>query len=121
LAKQKPTPSLQARAHKEVLDISSFTPDLIRNFCIISHIDHGKTTLSNALLGHAGRYEHHKALTQPIAGTLDTKQKENELYLDKLQVEKERGITVKAHTATLFHTHNGVHYMLNLIDTPVDP
>ncbi len=52
-------------------------------------------------------------------GTIDTLQKENELYLDKLQVEKERGITVKAHTASLFYNQQNTHYLLNLIDTPV--
>src|SRR3989339_524165 len=52
-----------------------------------------------------------------FAGTISDRNK-NEQFLDKLQVEKERGITVKAQTASLFYEHNGQTYLLNLIDTP---
>ena len=52
------------------------------------------------------------------SGTISASNK-NEQVLDRLQVEKERGITVKAQTATLFYTYKGTKYMLNLIDTPV--
>ncbi len=79
------------------------TPDKIRNFSVIAHIDHGKSTLCDRLL--------------EITGTLSTLHK-NEQFLDKLQVEKERGITVKAQTASMVYEYKGQHYLLNLIDTP---
>ncbi len=85
------------------IDLKSFTPDKIRNFSVIAHIDHGKSTLSDRML--------------EITGTLSTRSK-NEQFLDKLQVEKERGITVKAQSASMFYEYKGQVYLLNLIDTP---
>lgn len=84
-------------------DLQNFKQKHIRNFSIIAHIDHGKSTLADRLL--------------EMTGTISTRVKQEQV-LDKLQVEKERGITVKAQTASLFYEHNEELYLLNLIDTP---
>ncbi len=85
------------------IDLKDFKQENIRNFSIIAHIDHGKSTLADRML--------------EMTGTISTRSK-NEQFLDKLQVEKERGITVKAQTASLFYEYKGELYLLNLIDTP---
>jgi len=85
------------------VDLTKFPQSHIRNFSIIAHVDHGKSTIADRML--------------EMTGTLSSRDKA-EQFLDKLQVEKERGITVKAQTVSLFYVHNEEQYLLNLIDTP---
>ncbi|CAI0377709.1 unnamed protein product [Linum tenue] len=89
---------------KEAVDLTQYPPERIRNFSIIAHVDHGKSTLADRLLELTGTIKRGHGQPQ---------------YLDKLQVERERGITVKAQTATMFHNSNEPQpFLLNLIDTP---
>ncbi|XP_055846229.1 translation factor waclaw, mitochondrial isoform X2 [Episyrphus balteatus] len=82
---------------------SSIPIERIRNFSIIAHVDHGKSTLADRLL----------ELTGAIS-----KNSGNRQVLDSLQVERERGITVKAQTVSIVHEYKNETYLLNLIDTP---
>ncbi|KZF19018.1 beta and beta-prime subunits of DNA dependent RNA-polymerase [Xylona heveae TC161] len=82
--------------------IAAIPIERFRNFCIVAHVDHGKSTLSDRLL--------------ELTGTIEPGGKKQ--YLDKLDVERERGITVKAQTCSMIYNYKGEDYLLHLVDTP---
>ncbi|KAI9756748.1 MAG: Translation factor guf1 mitochondrial [Lichina confinis] len=91
----KPVSELERR-------IAAIPLERYRNFCIVAHVDHGKSTLSDRLL--------------ELTGTI--KPGDNKQVLDKLDVERERGITVKAQTCNMIYEYRGLDYLLHLVDTP---
>ena len=92
-----PSPRI-ARPDDAVLD-----PSRIRNFCIIAHIDHGKSTLADRML--------------QLTGVVDPRQMRAQ-YLDRMDIERERGITIKAQNVRLPWEYDDTHYTLHMIDTP---
>ncbi|KAG9229237.1 GTP-binding protein-like protein GUF1 [Amylocarpus encephaloides] len=100
------TGALRAQAAKPIMElerrIQTIPIDRYRNFCIVAHVDHGKSTLSDRLL----------ELTGTIAPG------GNKQILDKLEVERERGITVKAQTVSMIYNYKGLDHLLHLVDTP---
>ncbi len=103
-----PTQARRSSSSKTVVSdlesrIAAIPISRFRNFCIVAHIDHGKSTLSDRLL----------ELTGTISSSSSNKQ-----ILDTLEVERERGITVKAQTCSMIYNHEGLDYLLHLVDTP---
>lgn len=116
------TPEVSAAEQPTPPNLASFTPDLIRSFSIIAHIDHGKSTLSDRLLELTRTIPHQPPpdLSSSPGHTHPSQSPtRNQQVLDQLAVERERGITVKAVAVSMFYTsRTGTTYLLNLIDTP---
>lgn len=113
-------PELVVERALRSIKLDHFETKYVRNFCIIAHVDHGEKLFVVRKLfvkfDHLGKSTLADRLLE-LTGAIP-KSKENRQVLDKLEVERERGITVKAAAVSMFYPHKGQTYLFNLIDTP---